>query len=319
MGTKKKTSGKEKAVVPSRAPSFSASGSGRKPNPAYRNQAPPPNKRAASHKQPVSRSGQAYPPPPRRNRSSTSARRARTKLQNKRRMARIYMAISIFVILVSIVAAGTVFFKVEYFAVYGNSHYTAEEIIRATGIAYDDNLFLMDKFRIIDKMMSEMIFLESVEIRRVLPGTLKITVSEVQIAGAIESNGEYWLCDQNGRLLEKQSTPPSNTTLIVGVTLDKPAAAKLIATEEREKQQPLLALLPALFESGLSSGVTKISLEKIYELTIWYGEGFEILLGKSDSLLDKCRRLSLLLPQLQSEGRTAARIDASGSSIHVLP
>lgn len=64
------------------------------------------------------------------------------------RFAKVYQLLSAILIAAAIIAGCIVFFKVQNISVAGNHRYTEEEIIAATGIQIEDNLYTMNKFDI---------------------------------------------------------------------------------------------------------------------------------------------------------------------------
>jgi len=259
--------------------------------------------------------------PPRLRGGEKYARRssAQRKAYGKRRRARIYLVVSLAAIVLSVIVAGTIFFKVENFEIIGNGRYSDEDIAAATGISYGSNLFLMNKFRIIDRMLADMIFLKSVEIRRVLPGTVRVTVEEVAVVGYVRDGGEWLACDGTGRILERGDSLPRGACAILGVEADKPEVGKSLAVAQSEKQQPFEELLGALYESGLYGHATQITLEKIYELGFTYKYKYKVTLGRSGDLLAQCKDVKLLAELLESEGREEAEIEVINGELRVLP
>ena len=110
------------------------------------------------------------------------------KHQRKTRRVRftwLYGVISALLILAAVVGGCIVFFRVDTINVQGNSRYTQEEIVAASGIEQGDNMFLINKFQVIDQMISQLTYLDDVTIRRGLPSTLNVTVTECTVAGAV--------------------------------------------------------------------------------------------------------------------------------------
>ena len=83
----------------------------------------------------------------------------------------------------------TVFFQVETVAVTGNSRYSQEEIIKATGIQTGDNLFRMNKYQIAHQVLQGLPYVEELTIRRALPSTIVLTVKEWDAVARVEAPG----------------------------------------------------------------------------------------------------------------------------------
>lgn len=69
----------------------------------------------------------------------------------------------------AVVAALTVFFKVQSITVSGNARYTSEEIIAASGIEIEDNLFLLNKYSAAQAIFEKLPYVEEATINRALP------------------------------------------------------------------------------------------------------------------------------------------------------
>ena len=74
-----------------------------------------------------------------RNRSTNRRRR-------RGRFSFLTKLLCILLIAGAVVAALTVFFKVQSITVSGNARYTSEEVVAASGIEIEDNLFLLNKY-----------------------------------------------------------------------------------------------------------------------------------------------------------------------------
>ena len=71
----------------------------------------------------------------------------------------------------------------------GNSRYSQEEIIKATGIQTGDNLFRMNKYQIAHQVLQGLPYVEELTIRRALPSTIVITVKEWDAVARVEAPG----------------------------------------------------------------------------------------------------------------------------------
>ncbi|MBQ5536117.1 MAG: FtsQ-type POTRA domain-containing protein, partial [Oscillospiraceae bacterium] len=66
----------------------------------------------------------------------------------------------------------------DHIIITGNEHYTQEEILEASGLKQGDNLYLMNKYSVKEKIFSKLPFVEEVSINRRLPDTLLIDLRE---------------------------------------------------------------------------------------------------------------------------------------------
>ena len=68
----------------------------------------------------------------------------------------LYKVLSMLVICGAIVAAMTLFFRVDTIVVTGQQRYTQEEVVSATGIQPGDNLFLLNKYSVANSIAKEL-------------------------------------------------------------------------------------------------------------------------------------------------------------------
>ena len=113
-----------------------------------------------------------------RNRSTNRRRR-------RGRFSFLTKLLCILLIAGAVVAALTVFFKVQSITVSGNARYTSEEVVAASGIEIEDNLFLLNKYSAAQAIFEKLPYVEEATINRALPDTIVITVRECAAAAGI--------------------------------------------------------------------------------------------------------------------------------------
>ena len=129
-------------------------------------------------------------------------RRRSNRRSNRGRFAFLYRLLTFVVICGAIVAALALFFKVETIEVEGAERYTAAEVIEASGVGVGDNLFLMDKYEVAARIHSTLNYVETVQISRSLPSTLRITVAESRSVVAVEQEDLVWLISGTGKIVD---------------------------------------------------------------------------------------------------------------------
>ena len=118
-----------------------------------------------------------------------SPRNKRKRKRGKGRLGPLFKLLCAGAVAVALTMGATVFFQVETVAVTGNSRYSQEEIIKATGIQTGDNLFRMNKYQIAHQVLQGLPYVEELTIRRALPSTIVITVKEWDAVARIEAPG----------------------------------------------------------------------------------------------------------------------------------
>lgn len=103
---------------------------------------------------------------------------SRTRRRNRGRLGPLFKLLCLIALVVALTAGATVFFRVETVAVSGNSRYTEEEIVAASGIQLNENLYGWNKFKVEQRLYQTLPYIGDVLIRRSLPSTVVITVTE---------------------------------------------------------------------------------------------------------------------------------------------
>lgn len=204
-------------------------------------------------------------------------RRHKTKRRSRGRFPGLYKAVSAVLILAAVMVACAVFFRVETIEVVGNAHYTAQEIIDVTGVETGDNLFTLDRARLAREIQSRLPYVQTVSIRRALPDSLVISVTEGEAVAAISHAGRWWLLDSTGKLLEETSNPGGHAA-ITGISPLAPAPGTSLATaeEQRPRLKRLRELLEALEENQLLDKLDSVDLSEDYCVTFCYDGRFDV-------------------------------------------
>ena len=226
---------------------------------------------------------------------------ARRRRNNRRRGGHfgvLYKLLSVLVICAAIVAALTLFFRVDTVVITGQERYTEQEILDATGIQKGDNLYLLNKNTVVSGMVAALPYLEDIRINRKLPDTLLIEVKECGTALAVVQDGTAWYVSPRGKIVEQRAAEQAtNCGVISGCTLLAPSVGtKLaLATEYAEKQASLLELLAALDAAEMLEQVEAIRLDDPSFLAMDWGGRFTVKMLYGDDYAYRLKALSAAL------------------------
>lgn len=137
-------------------------------------------------------------------------REERKRRKRKRRLIFFFIFLIFVLIAVGITLSLTVFFPIDTINSSGSEIYTPEQISSATGINYGDNLFVISKTEITEKLRETLPYIEEVKIKRKLPGTLNITVSDADEFACYYIDGKYFAVSESGHVLNSYDTVPPN-------------------------------------------------------------------------------------------------------------
>ena len=194
-----------------------------------------------------------------------------------RRFGVLYKLLTLVVVCAAAVLALTLFFKVESVEVTGNSRYSAQEIQDACGVSLGDNLYLLSKPDMVQRLHQQLPYIDEVRITRQLPNTLCVQVTEFSTVYAVEREGTVWLLTSGGKIVET-AAERGDTPLIDGCELLAPSLGGDVsfALELQNRRESLFALLTALESAELTGDVRAIHLGDPTVLSMDYTERFTV-------------------------------------------
>lgn len=183
----------------------------------------------------------------------------------------VYKFLSILVVTAAVILACVVFFKINSIEVIGNVRYTAEEIIKASGIQPGDNLIALPRSRISAAIRTQLPYVEGVVIQRTPPDRVVLKVTERVAAASIDSAEGRWLITTQGKLLEQAVS--GQCLEVTGLTALAPYAGGMVqvAEEEQNTLDYVLELLGELEGRGILGQCTALDCSAVTSLTLNYG------------------------------------------------
>ena len=198
----------------------------------------------------------------------------------------LYKLLSVFLICGCLVAAITLFFRVDTVVITGEKRYTEAEIRQASGVEDGDNLFLLNKYQVIRNIAEALpyIEIENTRIQRKLPDTLLIQVQECGDPLAWTQDGTVWLMSPAGKIVEQKTSTAGYPTI---------DGCRLLAYETR--RESLLELLAVLDDTGDLAKVDAIHLGEASYISMDYMDRFTVKMPYQADFSYKLRVLELAI------------------------
>ena len=229
------------------------------------------------------------------------AKRRNSKRRRRGRFGFLYKLLSILVICGAIIAAVTLFFRVDTITVSGEQRYTEEQIREAAAIRIGDNLFLLNKYNVAQNIIDELPYIEEIRINRKLPDILEIDVKECGTPFALVQDGSAWLISPGGKIVDQlEEAGAADYGIISGCRLLAPSVGTrlALATEYSSQQESLLALLKALEDAEMLDGVDGIRMDDLSAIRMDYIGRFTV---KMPYNADYPMKLKILRQALEHE------------------
>lgn len=231
---------------------------------------------------------------------------AEPKAQKKRRRGALRAPLTFIIVCAALLFGMSVFFRVSSIEVTGNSYYTEEEIILASGIEEGDNLFFLNKSSAAARMYSKLPYLTDVSITRVLPNKLVIDIIESAAIAYVTSESGLWAIDSSCKLLSTiEQSEASSLIEIRSLTPIAPETGEVIAPGDAEspKVAYLADILAAIEDNNMQGDIEWIDMSDISNPSFYYLGRFTVRLGYDEELDYKFLKLLAAVNELAAGDR----------------
>ncbi len=218
------------------------------------------------------------------------------KTQNKKRkkkktMRKIITAFSVVlaVTVVLIILGLTVLFKIDTISVSGNSKYKTEQIISASEIEKNTNLFTADASNAQEQLLKKLPYIYQAEVKRKFPSTIQITVKEADTVYYIKNkDNTFTLFDSTLKVLEANiAAEPKDGIEIKKLAPSNAVAGEVIKPDDGKSYDDLLALMQIIEKLKLNDEITEIYSNDANNNFMVYKGRITFKLGSTTDLEDK--------------------------------
>ena len=230
-------------------------------------------------------------------------RRRRAVERDKRRRVLIRLGT-----LIGLVALGWVLFMSPLLAVrnvevVGASQTAGTDVVRAADVDENENLLLLSGGSIVDRVEA-LPWVHRARVDRMLPGTLRIRITERRPAMVLSLGAARWTIDATGRVLESGSAAKA-LPVLAGVQVGTIEPGLTLQTSEAIDALTAYRSLPPPIKRRVV-GVFAPTIERI---TFSLDDETQIRYGAAEDIAAKNDVLRALLRKLDAEGLTPGYID----------
>ena len=214
------------------------------------------------------------------------AKKEKERRYRKRRGGIAYTILAVLLIAASVVAACTVFFRVEEVTVEGNERYSQEQILSVASVEMGANMILTPGEQIAQRIYRALPYVDHVEVQKRFPTTLKMVITESQPVAVITGAASAWIVDAKGKLLEPEQGAQAQTT-----------------PENQAQLDGLTAMTTALASCGLMEGMTSIDVSSKTEIVMVYDGRLTVKVLNNVDFDRKLKALKQVIAVIGEEGR----------------
>lgn len=251
----------------------------------------------------------------RRRRSGSMHRRSR------RGWNMLYKFLTVALIVVAVVMALILFFRVGEVNVEGQQHYSEDEIREVAGIAPGDNMFLINKQQVTENIYRTLPFVRNVELIRHLPSTVTLRIEEGSAAGLITAGSKIWAINASGKLMG-EAAEDEKAALIDGAAVSVPELGTVITGETEQDQyrvDELIKLLSEMSAKEMLAEAQGIHLGNGAAITVDYLERFTVKIPWGADYEYKLRSLLAVVDRLENNETGTIDMTYDEGEVHFLP
>ncbi len=217
----------------------------------------------------------------------------RKKRVNPARLARLRAAMLLVgscILLIGLLLVILPLFKLQKIEIVGNVNYTEEQVLEHVPLKVGDEMLAIDLNATRDALLSELSYLESVTIRSVFPGTVRIELTEKADVGCFQYGDSFYTFDRNFLVLE-QSDTDQNWSAFPKVKLPELSSVqvgeRLEFADADQDMSYIFSLMEEMEKAGLLPYVTLLDCEQKFGNAVELNSNCRIVLGKVSSISSK--------------------------------
>lgn len=222
----------------------------------------------------------------------TSVSRSRSSKRRRRRERRHTEYIFLVIVLVLGIFAAlsmTLFFNVTDIVVNNETDTPDEEIVRLSGIQYQENLVRLESGIAAQRILASVVYAEKVSIKKHFPSTVEINVEKaVPVANVSQSYG-YLLVSASNRVLEElKDGPREGLIVITGYNPAQGTIGMELRSEDENRDNVLKTLTAAVAECN-DSRIVSLDMTDQSDILVQFGEYITFHMGSSNDAVYKLR------------------------------
>lgn len=223
-------------------------------------------------------------------------RKARQKKIRKRRIIRGFLLFFILLIIAGAALSLTVLFPIKTVKAGGSKIYTAEQLAAASGIKKGDNLFTASVDE--EALKYTLPYVESVKIKRTLPDTVTVTVTDAREYACYYTDGSYYAVSRSGHVLNCYDSMPDGIFEIRAPDVKCEVGREIKLSDEKSGE--LIEEILGIAEE-LKINITCLDITDELAITLKAENRFTVNLGTANYLENKLAHLSGMLKSIGSE------------------
>ena len=222
----------------------------------------------------------------------------------------IIFSLILIVVIVLYTSLNSGIFNSDNIEIEGNKYVESEYIIKALEVNNNKNIFRYN-IKDMEEILLNNKYIDKVEIKRLLPNTLKVSIIEKEIVANLYNEEIYCYIDKEGNFIDEiDENNKDNEVITVHIDYNKTDSQEIKFKNEENKKR-LLYLLEYIKEEGIYKKIDNIDMTKPNSINMSTKEDINLLLNSDEELKYNISRLAMILADLQNKKQKGGEIDLS--------
>jgi cell division protein FtsQ len=192
-------------------------------------------------------------------------------------------------------------FNIKTINVSGNNRVSQQEIIRLSGLSYQQNIFRINSKDTM-KSIFQSPYIEKIKIKRHLPNIIKIDIIEREPLVLVPYVGSYLFVDSQGIVIEINSSIANmKLPVINGLKFNTFKLGEEIKVENKLQLTSVIKLINEIKKVGIIQEIADINAENILYFKLKTKSGITINLGDDSNINTKIPLAKAILQDLDSK------------------
>ena len=212
--------------------------------------------------------------------TSVERQNSRKRIRRRQRWMNVYgLVVLLLVVTVSITISYTFLFNINEIRVAGQSDmYSAEEIVEASGIKEGDNLLRLDCAKSEQRILDELLYVETAKVKRDFPSSLEITVSRCIPAFNVNYDGGTLLVSKKGKILADNGFITPDLPIIYGLDPSERTPGRLVASDNEHKNDAFTELIASMVSMG-EDKISTVDMSDEHSIIVKYKNSMIFKMG----------------------------------------
>lgn len=204
------------------------------------------------------------------------------RMRRRKRMMSVYViSVVLLVVSVGVTMCFTFLFNVDKIIVSGESEtYSYMQIVESSGVRAGDNLLRMNTDKAEKQILDDLLYVETADIQRDFPSTIKITVTRCIPAYNIQYDNGVLLVSRQGKILSNNDfyTDIDNLPIIYGFEPAEMEEGKALESVNSNKFDAFSQII-SRFDRDDNKQIESIDITNEYDIVVNYRNGIVFEMG----------------------------------------